>query len=103
MTRATLGHTGRAPGLVAIGGVGTTPHVHVEDLELYPNSRLRRVHVDTTDSWLEREVGPDDHEESQDDWLRYRGIHMSSAWLELSGRLALASSHDKCLDVSTKS
>ena len=66
---------------MGLGGVGTTPHTHVDDLELYPNSRFRRVHVDTTDSWLERDAGPHDQEESEDDWRRYRGIDMSSARL----------------------
>ena len=54
-----------------LGGVGTTPHTHVDDLDLYPNSRFRRVHVDTADSWLERDAGPHDQEESEDDWRSY--------------------------------
>jgi hypothetical protein len=64
-----------------LGGVGTTPHTHADDLDLYPNSRFRRVHVDTADSWLERDAGPHDQEESEDDWRRYRGIDMNSARL----------------------
>ena len=39
------------------------------------------MHVDTADSWLERDAGPHDQEESEDDWWRYRGIDMGSARL----------------------